>query len=922
MPGCSWVDGLGLLRRPSSTWNGDVAARPSFLATSLVVLASLLESLQLFMILGAMKVGSFTWKDEALRLFLAFPLGIVDLGFRTGLLCLLLVLVLLVHHWILILVMFLLGEGWPYVPPMATSNRCLAGGFQVLMLLASRQRLLAEVQGLGTKQLKHVLAPVLRDLLAELVHSDYSFSGPRASRKDDWWGHGASTWHDEGGQWVSAGTATERYDSWSWDDWWDYKNETTAGQDFTTEAWTEAPAQPVRRVSVASKWRGGSDEARDVPTAVVPPKGSPSESPKKRWRRRRGNTHQDDDRRGDQDTALHSWKLKRDVWQARAPLAFIETAKDMSELLDAAAGVSILAWTSNAEVAQELWDLAEGERADADGADCSLTLLYEASSEDAWSPDGTSDVTILPVPGTVLGKLQHRKFHMVTAGGDPPLLSTRTQGTFAVRKPPPSLQALRAQSVVMRFTADAAYGAIAWDELSKNPAKFARTWASQHGLRQGDILDAYGFAKRGGSRLSGLLRIRSEAMARKLWAASGSLAAGAVFFVDLTGEDFRDTIAAWAKDTVVVQWQKWEPSETFKEYHSKAAKNAPMGLVLGRGLGRRIGCKDPNYVAVPGLWRAKAINYGFSEVNDLLGDLGFSEITIHGRHKGRKSNDWTFKAVRADGQAMLQQHVDWGAGAQSDLVILKESARRGAHVDVKARTTPIAERRSITFADAPPKSNERKGQQQRKRAAAATSSPAGPSSPAVPSATVLNPSDAQNSRGQKRAGPEDEGKMNVDAETGNGPADAQHWSPAATLFENPGGGNCLFYSMAQCGFEGKSIDDVTHRQMRRFARRCLESFAADFEEIWKEGGAYNTLGRTTSDLTWQTFLEEVSASASWGGALELSAVARATSTRTWVYEKKDGSLRLIYPEGDGGFVLLQYDEEQQHWQAFRDADEK
>ena len=209
----------------------------------------------------------------------------------------------------------------------------------------------------------------------------------------------------------------------------------------------------------------------------------------------------------------------------------------MSELLDSAAGVSILAWTSFAEVAHELWDLAAVERADADGADFSLTLLYEASSEAAWSPDGTLDVTILPVPGTVLGKPQHRKFHMVTAGGDPPNLSTRAQGTFAVRKPPPSLEALRAQSVVMRFTADAAYGTIAWEELSKNSAKFARVWASQHGVRQGDILDAYGFTKHGGSRLSGMMRIRSEAMARKLWAASGSLAAGAVFFADLTGED-------------------------------------------------------------------------------------------------------------------------------------------------------------------------------------------------------------------------------------------------------------------------------------------------------------------------------------------------------------------------------------------------
>ena len=65
---------------------------------------------------------------------------------------------------------------------------------------------------------------------------------------------------------------------------------------------------------------------------------------------RQGNTHHDDDRQAGQDAEQHSWKLKRDVWQARAPLAFIESAKDMSELLDSAAWVSILAWTSNAEV--------------------------------------------------------------------------------------------------------------------------------------------------------------------------------------------------------------------------------------------------------------------------------------------------------------------------------------------------------------------------------------------------------------------------------------------------------------------------------------------------------------------------------------------------------------------------------------------
>ena len=57
------------------------------------------------------------------------------------------------------------------------------------------------------------------------------------------WGHGASTWHDGGGQWA-AGT-TGCYGSWSWGDWWDYKNEPATCLDFATDAWTKETAQPV-----------------------------------------------------------------------------------------------------------------------------------------------------------------------------------------------------------------------------------------------------------------------------------------------------------------------------------------------------------------------------------------------------------------------------------------------------------------------------------------------------------------------------------------------------------------------------------------------------------------------------------------------------------------------------------------------------
>ena len=52
--------------------------------------------------------------------------------------------------------------------------------------------------------------------------------------------------------------------------------------------------------------------------------------------------------------------------------------------------------------------------------------------------------------------------------------------------------------------------------------------------------------------------------------------------------------AAWAKDDeVVVQWQLWQADGSFDEYRARVAKDAALDLVLGRGLGRHLSCKDP-----------------------------------------------------------------------------------------------------------------------------------------------------------------------------------------------------------------------------------------------------------------------------------------------------------------------------------------
>ncbi|CAE7489220.1 unnamed protein product [Symbiodinium necroappetens] len=613
------------------------------------------------------------------------------------------------------------------------------------------------------------------------------------------------------------------------------------------------------------------------------------------------------------------WVLRKDVWHASCPIVFAETASAVSEILDSAAGVAIVAWTDNSDIADEIWELVASEGRDADGADVSLTLLCEHTSSIAqWTPGDNTPPEVIPVPGNAGGKLRHKKYLMVTSGVSPARLSTRQAGTHAVRKPPPSLTAQRAASVVVRFTADCVYGATPWADLKRQPAQRARSWASQHGVRQADILDAYGFGVRGDNRLTGLMRIRTEASARRLWSASGALAAGLVFFVDVIGEDHRTLTANWAKDDeVVVQWHDWEVQESFEEYRARVLKRATFGLVLGRRLGCRLGSKDPNFKAQPSLWRARAIpkNYGIADVAALLEDLGFSQVEVQTLHRGRKTNDWTFRGMRGDRQTMLQQHVAWGGGLESDLVVVRESARRGP-TGQDSQFKPITERRTVTFGDVlQQRPASRKPKKDNSRPVASVPS-ASPPRGNRPQHDVVAKPDEQASKGIKRAGPEDIAKMNVDAE-----ANDAHWAPVATLLENPGGGSCLFWAMAQAGFENKAPSEVTHRQMRRFAVQCLQSLDSDLCELWSRGGCFNSLGRP-SDLTWPQYILEISTAANWGGSLEVSAVCKITNFRAWIFERIEGRLSLLNAAGEAGFVLLQYDSEKQHWQAFREVDEE
>ena len=604
--------------------------------------------------------------------------------------------------------------------------------------------------------------------------------------------------------------------------------------------------------------------------------------------------------------AEEPWAIKREVWSTSAPMIHVSSVEELSKELDSAAGVSFLAVASSLDEASEMWDIFEGDINPEGDAQNSLALLFEHAGE---PPEWAQRAERILVPGNISGKLRHRRMWINVSGDDAPSLLTRRASTFVVKQPPLSIRAQRASSYVVRVTLDRAYSPELWASALREPSRHARTWANSVGVKQADIIDAYGFAQQGKSRLTGLLRVRSSAVARVLWRSSGHRGANMIFFADIIGDE-RKEIQQWAKDEVVIQWFPWESHESFTDYHKRVSVCAKMGLVLGRGLGQRLCTSDPSYQAPATTWRAKGIpsNYQYADVEGLLSEFEFTDVHIKSKSRTRHGNDWLFTAKRQDRQLMLQQTVQWSRDGDdvSELLFVRESARRGPQA-ASVPWVPISEKRYTTFgvhlAKADKKPKQQRGQTSDKRQHQSPKEPPAAAPPEEEEAPRIN----------KRPNPgDDRGAMKVDNE-GEAPTEpSAPWAPLAAIHSNPGQGNCLYYALAQSSLG--STQSRTHRQMRRYAHQCLLKHAELLRPIWAAGGEYNTTGRPKA-VSWTAFVAEVASVSSWGGCLELAAVCMDLNYRAWVCTS-EGALHLINPDGKAGFVALRYDTSRQHWEAF------
>ncbi|CAE7436019.1 nifJ, partial [Symbiodinium microadriaticum] len=368
--------------------------------------------------------------------------------------------------------------------------------------------------------------------------------------------------------------------------------------------------------------------------------------------------------------------------------------------------------------------------------------------------------------------------------------------------------------LVVRASFDKAFGEDHWEDIVRKPSHFARLWTGASGVAQAGVIDAFGF-QRSGTRITGMLRLRTSDAASRLWKCSGQLANGTRWFIDLVG-DAEDL--TFAQD-VGVQWLPWTSDETYGDYMARAAAKAGLGLVLGRGIGVRMNRSDPSYQRPSVMWRMRSIpsHFMMTDVKELAEAMGFEAVVMSTRHRTRRGHDWCFRAVRGDALQIVSQTVQWDPDdpSTSEVVVLKESARRGTRMSAGEA---IAEPRTVTFNDALAVARGPGAPKRAARKARAVDERRAPSVPDGPGES-----------------------MTVDSE-GRAPGD--QWGPPGEWLTNDGQGNCLVLALSQLDLGGR---ERTHRQLRRFIVAAFQEYRSDLEPLWQKAGRFNTIGRFPHD---------------------------------------------------------------------------
>ena len=334
--------------------------------------------------------------------------------------------------------------------------------------------LYAELQALLVRRPTNLLQE-LKSLVTQATRSPALRRRPEAKQQHGEWhaqGHAAHTWGDR-----------------SWQQPWREPAD-TQGDDYAASTWSA----PTRWVTTSERYWADEDDgyAEQWPALAaepaMPPASKASGSRTRRRRRQAAGTT-GDTRVRDSTPCPDSWTIDRKLWTARSALGFVSSAAELSEELDVSEGVAWVAHVGSLDDAAELWDLYQADRDDDHAND--LTLLFPCPNAQVTLPSWAEGAVSILIPGHENGRLCTRRLWMLTAGTAPPSLTSRGAEPLVIKRPPPSLQTLRATSFVVRVTFDQAFEPGSWDRVVSRPGQQVRLWAGSHGVKQLSIVDAW-----------------------------------------------------------------------------------------------------------------------------------------------------------------------------------------------------------------------------------------------------------------------------------------------------------------------------------------------------------------------------------------------------------------------------------------------
>ena len=182
--------------------------------------------------------------------------------------------------------------------------------------------------------------------------------------------------------------------------------------------------------------------------------------------------------------------------------------------------------------------------------------------------------------------------------------------------------------------------------------------------------------------------------------------------------------------------------------------------------------------------------------------------------------------MRRDGSDVVQRDLYWDPDDEetAELVVIREGARRAR----KASTQAIPSSFAVDFAQLVKTAAGAKGPNQGPQGKGA-----GRRNSAVPAVEAPKSANGEPDSGKQsreRLGPgtkrrADDAEADVDLEGETPPV----WKLNATLRDNPGAGNCLYYALGMSGVGGK---EYNHRQVWRWVQQNLLYFESDFQEMW------------------------------------------------------------------------------------------